>query len=358
MNEVDDALELLLGPEGLGNFRFVSDSDRGNALALMLLRAMRTQERVEAEEWKERVDAVRRRHPYHPGHDEAPEVLTVRREAREAAARREAEHVRFDEGTPLHWIEAPTQGAGKTSLARLCTHTSPAPWPRSESARLGAIRNAATKWSTGVVFFDNVHQTVTSPVLASAMTDGGPELTWVMTVQPNITASEDFIGPRGRAVRIRLTGGAPDGRLPRALCGDAAARAALDEACDVLTDAWTAAGRPELEGPFVTRWRRWEAQLGGLLRMHSLSTVRDSRAITEPSVTNDPIVTTLRALYGAGSASTKQLHCNPQFARVVKPLMHDWTVRALSQRLSRLAIAGFLVREPGREARWRVSEPS
>jgi hypothetical protein len=317
----DDALDLLLGPEGLGNFPFVDETDRGNATALLLLRHL------------------------------------IRLKG-----------VRLDDGTPLHWIEAPRQGAGKSSLARLCTGERGVAWVRAEWVREKIINqtrlvpDVVTGPRSGVTFFDNVNERVQSSVLASAMTSGGPANVWVMTVQPSVTGSEDFIGPRGRAVRIRLTGEPPEGRLPAALSADPAkqetGRGELTAAAEELIRGWDEQGRPERSGPSVTRWRRWEAVVGGLLDLHGVPFLNAEGGSKAPSGTGDPVIDTLYALHGTKRVTTDELYLDPKFADVVRPLTRSWTVRGLSQLLQHRAKAGLLVREGSRPALWRVERPS
>jgi hypothetical protein len=335
--DVRDAVDVLLGPEGLGNFNFVDQVDRGGALALLLL----------------------------------PHVRAL--------------GVRFDDGTPLHWIEAPQQGVGKTSLARLCTGADGVPYSRVEWKRSQVINAALTSRGQGdtlhggVVFFDNVHEKVESSALAVALTnrqvEPGPggrtrTLIWVMTVQPGTSGSEDFVGPRGRAVKVRLTGEPPEGRLPLVFSLDPAvresARAALDEACRTLVGAWDQAGRPERAGPYSTRWRRWEAVMGGLLDLVTAddSGMTDARVLflgaegarRGPSRTGDPLVDAFSDLYGTERRSTKELFRDERFSVVARPLCRSWNELGLSQLLQHRVKAGKLAKEGTRPTVWWVRQ--
>lgn len=322
----EDALDLLLGPEGLGNFRFVGDDDRGLALALMLLRHLRDR------------------------------------------------GARFDDGTPLHWIEAPTQGAGKTSLARLCTGGARSvAYTRSERERERAIATALV--GSGVVFFDNVQMDVTSAVLARALTEGASTsrvvsgrradwLVYVMTVQPGVNASEDYLGSRGRSVRIRLTGEPPEGRLPASLGADPVARetaqAELNEACSTLVEAWEAEGRPERSGPFLTRWRRWEAVLGGLLNLHEIPFLGGTSAVERgPVPAEDPLLDAVRAHLqrcSTGTSTALKLFKDPGVFSAGDGLRQPWTPRALSQLLADYEKRGQMAGIPGRTKLWKLPD--
>jgi hypothetical protein len=316
---VQDALDVVLGPDGLGNFNFESAEDRGRALTLFLLPHLRER------------------------------------------------GVRFDDGTPLHWITGPDQGVGKTSLGRVCVNTRLRPYPRSEGDRAAIIEDAQQPWESGVVFFDNVHETVQSTVLASAMTSPerrGGQLIWVMTVQPGVRGSADFLGPRGRAVEIHLAAEPPDGPLPAALSADEAereaGRAELDAAGKALVEAWDQAGRPERSGPAVTRWRRWEAVLGGVIDAlgpavgPGVTFQRPDGIPKTLSRTGDVVTDTFSVLFGTERRTTTELYTDPNFSAVVGPLCKRWTPEGLSQLLQHRRRRGLLASEGQRPATWWV----
>ncbi|MEQ1569576.1 MAG: hypothetical protein ABMA64_28320 [Myxococcota bacterium] len=230
----DEARSLLLD-HVLGDFPFARPSDRAHALALLLVPLVR--------------------------------------------------HL-IDGPTPLHLVEAPTEGTGKTLLADVAhllatgTPADPTPLPtREEEVRkkLTALLLA----SPTLVLLDNVNHTLDSPSLAAALTKDRwsdrllgqsavvhlpNRAIWVATANNPSTSRE----LARRCVRIRLDAGVERPwlracfRYPDLLAWVRSERPRLVSAALSLARGWLADGAPE-GSVTLGSFTRWSAVIGGAL---------------------------------------------------------------------------------------------
>ena len=188
--------------------------------------------------------------------------------------------------TPLHLVEAATQGTGKSLLASLCLApylgAFPEPMPLSEhDDEVRKMITSALVARKQVVFLDNLDGRVDAPALAIALTSttwedrvlGASTLvsapnraTWVATAN-NLEMSTDLAR---RSVRCRL-----NRRVerpwdyvpvrPRVREWTLDNRKPLVEALLTLCAAWTEAGMPRGEATLGS-YEDWAATVGGILQ--------------------------------------------------------------------------------------------
>ena len=230
---VKDARRWLL-EELLGDFPFVDASSRAHALALLLL-------------------------PFVRPHIDGP--------------------------TPLHLIEAPLRGTGKSLLAdvvALVALGEPAPVlpPDASDEELGKRLTALLIAGAPIVLLDNVVH-LRSPVLAAAVTAStwrgrilgrsemveiGPQVVWLATGN-NPRLSDEVVR---RTVPIRLDPGVewPEERSgfrhPRLAAWVREHRVPLVSACVSLVDAWVKAAMP-LGDRTLGKFEHWAQVMGGIL---------------------------------------------------------------------------------------------
>lgn len=240
-DEVSSAFKFLQ-TELLHDFDFTSEADRANAVALMFL----------------------------------PFVRDV-----------------IDGPTPLHNIEAPTQGTGKGLLAKALL----LPGVGGRFVTCGPARDNE-EWEKRLVTFlrqtpqaiviDNVNDKMDSGFLCTSLTE--PEVTsrllggmhqvtipirsvWVMTANNPKFSGE--VNRRTLRIRIDSKMEHPEDRggfrHPDLLNWAAANRSDLVAACCTVVQGWVRAGMPEFVGPYMGSFERWHAVLGGLTNFVGLS---------------------------------------------------------------------------------------
>jgi len=234
-DDVEGAKTFLLD-EWLGDFPFASEADRAHALALLLLPFCRSM-----------IDGL----------------------------------------TPLHFVEASGQGAGKGLLAKTLLSISCdggvgiIPPPRDEEEIRKAI-TARLREGRAAVLIDNVTR-LDSAVLSAALTADiwddrllGRNQTvrlpirWVWAATGNnATVTTDIAR---RTIRIRLTpeNERPwlrrDFRHPELLAWTHKHRGELIYAALTLIQAWVAAGRPEADVTPLGSYENWTRVMGGILQ--------------------------------------------------------------------------------------------
>jgi hypothetical protein len=187
--------------------------------------------------------------------------------------------------TPLHLVEAATQGTGKSLLATLCLApylgAFPEPVPLSEhDDEVRKMITSALLARRQVVFLDNLDGRVDAPALcaaltstvwedrllgASAMVVAPNRATWVATAN-NLEMSVDLAR---RSVRCRLNRRVERPwdyvpRRPRVREWTMENRRCLVEALLTLCAAWAAAGMPRGESTLGS-YEDWAATVGGIL---------------------------------------------------------------------------------------------
>jgi putative DNA primase/helicase len=233
--EVDGAVRLLVD-DLLGDFPFASNSDRAHVVAMILL-------------------------PF------------VRR--------------MISGSTPLHLVEAPTPGTGKTLMVRVAMSISQGDRLASQAEtrsdeelrkRLTSVLSAGES----VVFIDNLAGELQSGVLANAITSSvwsdrllgvsrivvfRNRLVWIMTAN-NPGLSQEMAR---RAVRIRVVSVEErpwEGRTFRHTRLDQWARKHRGEliaACLTLVNAWLSENRPPFSGSPLGGFEEWSDVVGGIL---------------------------------------------------------------------------------------------
>ena len=198
--------------------------------------------------------------------------------------------------TPLHLIEAPTPGTGKTLLADALT--SPAlggrPLPAMTEARDGdewrKRLTAKLRRAPEFVLLDNLRRLLDSSALASALTATVAEdrllgvsetvllpirCAWIATAN-NPSLSDEMTR---RSVRIRLDAEVEfperrDGYTHSDLLGWAREqRGDLIWSALTLARAWIAAGSPAPGVPLLGRFEDWTRVVGGILEYAEIGTV-------------------------------------------------------------------------------------
>jgi hypothetical protein len=186
--------------------------------------------------------------------------------------------------TPIHLVEAPMVGSGKTLLARVILSAAmgfiPAiqPWPEREEERMKTI-GAELRNGAPVIVFDNVKGRVESPSLEAATTTsrfsarilGGLDsmnvrvrAIWLLTAN-NAALSPDLVR---RTVRIRLVPSAPfdyaTARHPDIIGWTLDNHSLLVSAALRLVVEWIRVGRPEGRETLGT-YETWAKVVGGIL---------------------------------------------------------------------------------------------
>ena len=221
-----------------------------------------------------------------------------------------------DGPTPVHLIEAPQPGVGKSLLGQVLMRvahgrTVPlSPWDAREEERKKTI---TTYLTTGrhVVFFDNVKGKIESPSFENATTSrrwadrvlgitGEVEVpihaVWVMTSN-NATMSPDMAR---RSARIRLVRhasfDAATARHPDIEAWTALHHSELVSAALVLVSAWLGAGMPR-GGRTLATYEAWARCVGGILAHAGIEGFLDQREAFLERV--DPLTAEWRAFVRA-----------------------------------------------------------
>jgi hypothetical protein len=209
-----------------------------------------------------------------------------------------------DGPTPMHVVEAPMQGTGKTLLARVCLghFVTPAIMAQGRDDEEWRKRLTAIIASdAGAVIVDNISGSVTSSPLAAVLTTttwtdrilGSTETitlpaeqVWCATANnPRMSAD---IARRSVSIRIDARCERPDTRerwRHAALETWARGRRAdIASAAMSLVVAWCRAGRPAHDGIPKGSYESWSAVMGGILR---LAGVEGARSIGDASRLRD-----------------------------------------------------------------------
>jgi hypothetical protein len=327
-----DRARHLLEVELLGDFPFVSDADRANALAMLL----------------------------------QPFVREV-----------------IDGPTPLFWIDAPAAGHGKGKLADCLLAPAcgrdigAAQFPASEGQRrlriTGALRAGAPafKW-------DNVTGRVDSAAFASALTedrwntDKGENLpirlTWVLTSN-GARPSSDIAR---RAVMIRLdagvekparrTGPTPDTPWRHTLPAWAwQQRPELVGAALTICRAWIAAGMPRGRGgSAMGSYEAWEGVMAGILETAGiLGFLDNSDAADDADADLDDLGALLadwHACFGTSELTAREVIEDKRLAHHFGNRKPQGLGMMLAERRDRIARGLVLrrVKPRGESARWHV----
>lgn len=177
--------------------------------------------------------------------------------------------------TPVHVIESPTAGSGKTLLADTISIIGtgrPAkrvPLPTSDAA-VRRIVSEAHAAGTRVVLMDNVdtRRTLDVPALCAALTSPN-DLVWLITAN-NPAFSVEMAR---RCVCVRLV---PDDEQPwrrtnfahpRLIAWLMENRVQVVEAVCVLVQAWMAADRPVYDKATLGSFEHWSEVIGGILQV-------------------------------------------------------------------------------------------
>jgi hypothetical protein len=254
---IKSALDLILG-DFLGDFPFTSEADRAHALALMLLPILR---------------------PY------------------------------IDGPTPLHLIDAPVQGSGKSLLARMCLiptvgdKISATTGTKDEEEWRKKIASSLLE-GRSYIFLDNLSRKVDSDTLAGVLTStewndralstmrniNVPVRTvWVATAN-NAELSRDIVR---RTVWTRL-----DAELERpedrtGFRHENLERWAIDNRVRIvsalcrLIQAWIDAGRPEWTGRHLGSFEEWSKAIGGVLMVAGVNGFLGNRDELRVSANSD-----------------------------------------------------------------------
>jgi putative DNA primase/helicase len=198
-----------------------------------------------------------------------------------------------DGPTPLHLVEAPTEGTGKGKLVQACMLLSVGgDVPSMTECRDESewSKQITGKLMTGqpVIFIDNVYR-LASAKLASVLTQpiwedrilGGNQML-VVPVQNIFVAAGNNVSMSGeivrRTVRIRINSHAEQPWLREGFKHDPlvewgmAHRQELVEAALTLVQAWVARGRPIWQGTLLGSFESWSRVVGGVLRVANQET--------------------------------------------------------------------------------------
>lgn len=202
--------------------------------------------------------------------------------------------------TPLHLVDAPAAGTGKSLLVDAIMRISNGAAVTSmvECVKDEEWKKVLTaKFMSGqpIIFIDNISRTVDSPSLASALTQpmwedrvlGGSSMfvgriqhTWVATGN-NVSMSGEIAR---RTVRTRLNAHSAtpyEGRVFKhsdLLAWVGENRGALVWSALVLVRNWLALGRPVWSGKPLASYESWGLVMGGILEAAGISGFLDNRA--------------------------------------------------------------------------------
>lgn len=211
--------------------------------------------------------------------------------------------------TPLHVIDAPVQGTGKTLLGKVCL----IPAVGSHIALTGGTRDEE-EWRKKIaslllegqpyIFLDNLSRKVDSDTLAGSLTStiwkdralgslstiGVPiRCAWVATAN-NVELSRDLVR---RSVWIRLDAGVerPEERAgfahPNIEKWVLQNRQKIVAALLSLIESWVAAGRPEFSGQLLGSFEEYREVVGGILAHAGVSNWLGNVAELRASATAD-----------------------------------------------------------------------
>jgi hypothetical protein len=236
----------------------------------------------------------------------------------------------IDDQTPLHLFDAPTQSSGKTYAAQICvapfSEAIPSPEKKNdEENRKSLFAQLATGCSH--VFLDNIKGRLSDPTLAAAITvksmkdrligtgqmvTVSTRVTWLATSN-NAQLDRDAVS---RCIMIRLDTNDenPEGReySHDPLRYIAANRAQVIGAILTLVRAWQVAGSPEKNGKCVSRFKRWEKLIGGILETNGiagfLENINEARNNLDPETDAwRSFVAMWHAEHGTSYLTTKEL---------------------------------------------------
>lgn len=203
--------------------------------------------------------------------------------------------------TPMHLVDAPAAGTGKSLLvdavmrvANGAPVTSMVECVKDEEWK----KVLTAKFMSGqpIIFIDNIARTVNSPSLASALTQpmwedrvlGGSSMfigriqhTWVSTGN-NVSLSGELAR---RTVRTRLNAHSAtpyEGRVFKhadLLTWVAQTRAQLVWACLVLVRNWLVKGRPAWSGKPLASYESWGSVMGGIMEAAGIDEFLGNRAL-------------------------------------------------------------------------------
>lgn len=209
--------------------------------------------------------------------------------------------------TPIHLIEAPTQGSGKSLLARValgaCIQTvSSAPAPTQEDEWRKRLTSSLMAGSQAI-FLDNLEGRVASPALAAAVTawpywsdrllgstqevELPASVVWVATGN-NVTLSRDLAR---RALRIRIDPRieVPDQRpteMFRRPDLESFVRRHRADILERLVAMVSATASGQRQGPVLGGFEAWSSMIGGILESCGvpgfLANLRELRAAANP----------------------------------------------------------------------------
>jgi hypothetical protein len=337
--DVEQAKELLL-TELLGDFPFVSESDRANALSIVLTPFVRDL------------------------------ILGP---------------------TPLHWVGAPEPGTGKgklvdSALAPACGRVASRSFPDSEAEGRKAITTALRE-GVAAIKWDNVKGIVRSASLEAALTEGrwtdrllggNTSIDLPITAMWTLTANNATPGTdlKRRCVPIRLDAktelpyrrtGPSEGRVWRHPLPEWAFenRRDLVTAALILIRWWVQRGRPSGITGRLGSYEAWEAVVGGILYAGGidgfLNNVDDLDASEDTE--RDELTEFLRAwqaAYGTTELTARQLVEDAALREHVGAHVATWSASCvgafLRQRRDRIAGGLRLVLVPRRSVAnaWRV----
>jgi hypothetical protein len=293
--------------------------------------------------------------------------------------------------TPLHWIGAPEPGTGKgklvdSTLAPSCGWVASRPFPDSEAERRKAITTALRE-GVAAIKWDNVTGIVKSPSLEAALTEGRwtdrllggntsvdlPITTaWTLTAN-NATPGTDL---KRRCVPIRLDAKAErpyrrTGPSEGSLWRHRLPEWALENRRDLVTAAlilirwWVQQGRPLGVTGRIGSYESWEGVMGGILHaagvegfLDNLDDLDDTEDTERDELAE--FFAAWRAAYGGRELTAREAVEDAALREHVGPHVGAWSASSvgayLRQRRDRVAGGLRLVQAPRRSAAnaWRV----
>ena len=194
----------------------------------------------------------------------------------------------IDGPTPLHLFDAPTQSSGKSFAAKICISPFATPHASSTKADDEEWRKAilaALMSGRSHIFFDNVKGDLSSPMLASCLTE--PSMTeramgglkevsvkircaWVATAN-NARLDADTAS---RAIVLRLDTGMENPERKTYALNPleyiAENRAVVVSALFILIRNWQAQDSPHYAGNEQSRFHNWQRIIGGILEANQI----------------------------------------------------------------------------------------
>jgi putative DNA primase/helicase len=239
----------------------------------------------------------------------------------------------IDGPVPLHAVDAPKPGTGKSLLVNLCalvsTGTAPGAIPETRSNdELRKQITALLLSSPSIVLLDNVHRKLADSSLAALLTAGTWQdrvlgvsqmvvlenrTLWFVTAN-NVALSSEMIR---RTIRIRLDAAAIDPSTRKDFRHPLPSwarqvRGELVWACLVLVRHWLAQGKPKFVGETLGSFYSWVEVIGGILQAAEIPGFLEGRMALREELDDDEkewrrFVHVWRDTLGTRPVQTKEL---------------------------------------------------